>query len=168
MKSMIEIKTASEKDVPVVEDVLLDAVRWLEGINQPLWSEERVKWERLSKDFAISDFLIAFFGGIPAGCAAVVDYDPDFWPDIPKGGSLFIHKIAVKRFAAGKGISDALLFRAKEMCAESGISELRLDCHSRIPKLRAFYERNGFVCVEEKVLFGKYHTALYKFAVDEI
>jgi hypothetical protein len=92
---------------------------------------------------------------------AVIDYDPNIWENVAKGESLFIHKIAVKRFAAGQGLSGALIKHAKEMCMDRDITELRLDCHSHRPKLRAIYERNGFVCVDEKVLYGKYHTAFY-------
>jgi len=164
---MVKIVTASEKDIPVIEDILLDTVRWLDSIGKPLWREGQVKWERLSKDFALSDFRIALLDGIPAACAAVVDHDPEFWPDIEKGRSLFIHKLAVKRLAAGKGLSGALIDHAKDMCVDRGIPMLRLDCHALIPKLRAVYERNGFVCVDEKILYEKYHVAFYECEVHD-
>lgn len=164
---MIEIKTASEKDIPVVENILADTVMWLNGIDKPLWTENQIRWERLSKDFNASDFCVAYLDGKPAACMAVVDYDPQFWTDIPKGESLFIHKLAVKRFAAGKKLSDALISYAKSMCMDRSISKLRLDCHSLIPKLRAVYERNGFICVDEKILYGKYHTAFYECEVHD-
>ena len=162
---MVEIIRASEKKIPIIEDILLDCVRWLDSIGQPLWREEQVKWMRLSKDFEASDFYITLLDGKPAACMAIVDYDPEFWPDIEKGKSLFIHKLAVKRFAAGKGISDALISHAKTMCIEKGISFLRLDCHALIPKQRAVYERNGFICVDVKILYGKYHTAFYEYKI---
>jgi GNAT superfamily N-acetyltransferase len=165
---MVEVITASEKDIPIIEDILLDTVRWLDAVGQPLWREDQITWARLSKDFLPSDFCIALLDGAPAACMALVDYDPTFWPDIKKGSSLFIHKLAVKRFAAGKGLSDVLISHAKSMCLEKGIAALRLDCHSLIPKQREVYERNGFVCVDEKVLYGKYHTAFYKCEVNEL
>ena len=164
---MLSIITATEKDIPVIEDILSDAVRYLDSIGKPLWLEDEVKWARLSKSFRPSDFLIALLDGIPAACMAVVDHDPFLWPDIPKGQSLFIHKLAVKRFAAGKGLSDALISHAKQMCADGGIPALRLDCHSLMPKLRAVYERNGFVCVAEKIMFGKYHTTFYEYEIND-
>ena len=164
---MIEIKRAAEKDIPVIVDILEDAVKWLENTDKPLWSKERIQWEQLSKDFNAPDFYIAYLDGTPAGCMAVIDYDPVFWTDIQKGESLFIHKLAVKRFAAGQGLSDALISHAKSMCMDREITGLRLDCHSHRPKLRAVYERNGFICVDEKVLYGKYHTAFYKCEVHD-
>ena len=56
---MIEFITASEKEIPIIEDILLDTVHWLDSIGQSLWREEQIKWLRLSKDFAASDFQIA-------------------------------------------------------------------------------------------------------------
>lgn len=164
---MVKIITATELEIPIIEDILLDAVTWLDGIGQPLWTRESVTWARLSQAFAASDFRIALLDGMPAACMAVVDYDPGLWPDIRQGSSLFIHKLAVKRFAAGRGVSDAMIAHAKSLCMDKGIAALRLDCHALIPKQRAVYERNGFVCVEEKILYGKYHTAFYKCEVND-
>ena len=155
---MIEIITASEKEIPIIEDILLDTVRWLDSIGQSLWREEQVKWTRLSKDFAASDFQIALFDGIPAACMAVANHGPTFSSDEP---SLFICKLAIKRFAAGKNFSDVMIAHAKSMCIDRGISALRLDCSGDRLKLRAIYERNGFICVGEK----DFHVGDKKFPV---
>ena len=100
---MVDIITATEQAIPVIEDILLDSGRWPDPAGKAIWREDQIKWERLSREFRASDFHIALLDGKPAGCVAVVDVDPIFWPEIEKGRSLFIHKLAVKRFAAGKG-----------------------------------------------------------------
>lgn len=164
---MAEIIMATEKEIPVIEDILLDTVAWLDNAGKPLWTKEQVTWERLSKNFKPSDFYIAYTDGTPVACMALVDYDPGFWPEIDKGTSLFIHKLAVKRVASGRGVSTALLDYAKKECMRREISTLRLDCKALIPKLRAFYERNGFVCVDERILYKKYHTAFYVYQVHD-
>ena len=164
---MIEIKRASEKDIPAIEDILADVVAWLDGVGEPLWKAAQVTWEGLSRDydgFVAQDFHIAYLDGKPAGCMALVD-SVGFWREIPKGESLFICKLAVKRFAAGKGVADALIAYAKEMCADMGISTLRLGCSQERHKLRAVYERNGFVCVKETTIHHAgtdYSTAYYE------
>jgi len=164
---VVEIITASPIDTAIIEDILRDSVRWLDAIGQSMWREDQITWVRLSRDFSISDFRIALLDGVPAACMAVVDHDPVFWPDVKKGRSLFIHKLAVKRFAAGKGLSDALIADAKAMCVDRGIAALRLDCAQDRPKLRTVYERNGFLCVEEKVVFTHYPTAFYLCQVND-
>jgi N-acetylglutamate synthase-like GNAT family acetyltransferase len=130
----ITIKQATKSDIPVIEEILLDTVRWLDSVGQSLWGEEQVKWTRLEKDFTPSDFYVAFLDGKPAACMAVANHSPTFSSDEP---SLFICKLAVKRFAAGNNLSDVMISYAKSMCVDKGISALRLDCSGDRHKLRA-------------------------------
>ena len=139
---------------------MLDALRWMDGAGLHLWDEEDVRWEGLCKRYALQDFCIAYKDGQPAACMALSDSDA-LWPDVPKGESLFLHKIAVKRAFAGQGLTDALIGFAKCVAHARGIHALRLDCAADRAKLRALYERNGFSCVHEKLLFGKYHTVFF-------
>lgn len=85
---------------------------------------------------------------------ALIDYDPTFWPDMQKGKSLFIHKLTVKRCGAKQGVSKAFIDFAKKQAIKRNINEMRLDAHQFREKVRALYEREGFVCVNEKCLFG--------------
>jgi len=158
---MITINQAEYADIPVIKSILTDTVMWLDEIGEPMWTAEQIQWEYLSKTFTVSDFYIAYLDGVPAGCAALVDY-VDYWVDMTKGESLIINKLAVKRFAKGKGVSDAIISYAKTMCTDIGVSTLRLGCPQERLKLRALYERNGFICVAEKVTYGKYPTAFYE------
>jgi len=155
------IRQATQADIPAIEGILLDAVRWLDANGQHQWDAENVRWAKLSQYFGIHNFHLAFDGGTPVACMALIDHDPHFWPDIPKGESLYLHKVAVLRAYAGKGYVRKLVDFAKEKAACEGIKSLRLDCHLRRNKVRAVYEKLGFVCVAETVLFDQYETALY-------
>ena len=163
---MIVIERASEQDTAIIEDILSDTVAWRNNTDKPMWTAEQITWKRLSSDYCVSDFYIAYINRVPAGCVALTDY-ADYWADIPKGESLFIHKLAVKRFAAAKGVSDALILYAKSMCLDKGLSTLRLGCPQDRPKLRAVYERNSFVFVMERVTYGKYPTAFCRCDIHE-
>lgn len=158
---MIEIKQVAEADIPVIEDILLDALNWLDSTGKHMWIKERNTWEFLSAQFAAEEFCIAYLENKPVGCMALIDYDPLIWKDIKRGKSLFIHRLAVKRIAAGQGVLTALIDYAKTQAIERNINAVRLDCWQDRAKLRAIYEREGFVCVEETILFEHYHTALY-------
>ena len=116
----IIIKQATESDIPVPEEVLLNTVNWLNEMEQPLWNANEVTWDELSKNYRISDFYIAYADGKPSGCLALVDHDPFFWPDVKKGESLFIHKLAVTEAARKAGVADALIefLRSRERNAE--------------------------------------------------
>ena len=132
-------------------------------MGQPLWRAEEAKLEKLGKAYPIEDFYIAFLNGKAAGCFVLLDYDPFFWPDIKKGKALFIHKLAVTKAAKKQGVGDALINFAKDEGKRRKVSSIRLDCEQYRDKLRAFYERHGFVCVGEKTFKEKWHTAFYVF-----
>jgi len=165
--SEIRIKQAKTEDIPVIENILLDTVNWLNEMEQPLWGALEVSWDALSKNYQIGDFYIAYSDGKPSGCMALVDYEPFFWPDVKKGESLFIHKLAVTKTARKSGIADALMDFFKKQGAERGVKTLRLDTHALRPKLRAFYERHGFVFVKVKVFKGDRHTAFYIYTLPD-
>lgn len=155
------IRQASHKDIPIIEEILLDAVDWMDRNGLHQWERQAVQWETLSMYYRAEDFCIALKNAQPAACMAVVDYDPHFWPEIAKGESLFLHKLAVKRAFAGKGVSKQLIDYAKDKAIALGINDIRLDCHQNRDKVRALYERQGFVCEGEKILFEKYEAAFY-------
>lgn len=156
------IKQADEHDIPIIEEILFDAVNWLSKSGmQNTWNESNVKWSSLSKYYKINDFYIAYQNGLPAACMALTDYDPIFWPDIPEGESLYLHKVAVKREFAGKGFSGELIDFSKKMALGCCIDSIRLNCNQHRNKLRSVYENEGFVCVGEKTFFKNHDTALY-------
>ncbi|BCN32304.1 GNAT family N-acetyltransferase [Anaeromicropila herbilytica] len=153
---------AKENDIPIIEEILLDAVKWMTKTGlQNQWNETNIKWTNLSKSYRISNFYIDYEDGLPTACMALTDYDPIHWPNIPKGESLFLHKVAVKRVFAGKGLSKELINFSKELAIHNGIDVIRLNCNKHRKKLREVYENEGFICVEEKTLFENYDTALY-------
>ena len=73
--SEITIKQAKTDDIPIIENILLDTVNWLNEMEQPLWGAGEVSWDVLSKNYQIGDFYIAYSDGKPSGCMALVDYD---------------------------------------------------------------------------------------------
>ena len=156
------IKQAEEHDVLVIEEILLDAVTWMEKNKlQNQWDESSIKWNSLSKDYHINDFYIDYQNGIPVGCMAITDLDTKYWPEILKGESLYIHKLAVKRMSAGKGVSKELISFAKKLSLKNGINSLRLDCNLKRNKLRILYENEGFIYAGKKKSENSSDMALY-------
>jgi len=161
MSDGITVKQAAAADIPIIEDILLDALNWLDRTGKQMWIKSQITWGYLSTRFSIHDFSIAFMNDIPVGCMALVDADPVYWRNIQKGESLFIHQLAVKRVGAGQGVSTALIDYAKTQATLRGMGAVRLDCNQSRKKLRELYEREGFVCVEEKLFFEQYYAAMY-------
>ena len=156
------IKQADENDIHAISEILLDAVNWMKNNKlQNQWNEDNIKWNSLSKSYDINDFYIDYQNGKIAACMAITDLDKKYWSEIPQGKSLYIHKLAVKREFAGKGISKELISFAKYLSLKKGINSIRLDCNFQRHKLRMLYENEGFKFVGKKTLENKCDMALY-------
>ncbi len=153
-------KQATSADIPIIEDILFDVTDHFEKIGDPQWHKYDVTWPGLAVYFRIEDFYIAYLGETPVGCMVILDKDNYFWPEIPQGASLYIHKLAVKRAYAGQGFAREMIDHVKALSVERGIGEVRLDCRSYKPKLRRLYESAGFTLVKEAVV-GDYSAAFY-------
>jgi len=164
MSGIIAIKQAEEKDLSVIEEILLEAVN-----NFGMWSEEQVSRERLAKDFSPDELYIAYINDIPAGCMALQDCAPFFWFEkTEKGESLFLRRLAVKRSAAGQNFSKHLLEYAVNKFREKNIKSLRLDCDANIEKLNNIYKSFGFILEKRETMKigGKdYHISFYVYNI---
>lgn len=70
--------------------------------------------------------------------------DSHFWPEVLAGISAFVHKLAVRREWAKKGVSTELLSYARTRAKELGRAHLRLDCVADRYGVRSLYEGFGF------------------------
>ncbi|ENZ0353944.1 GNAT family N-acetyltransferase [Shigella flexneri] len=92
-----------------------------------------------------SELLVASCSDGIVGCCTLSAEDPEFWPDALKGEAAYLHKLAVRRTHAGRGVSSALIEACRHAARTQGCAKLRLDCH---PNLRGLYERLGFTHVD--------------------
>lgn len=67
----------------------------------------------------------------------------------PANRQLLLDGIVVSPAARGRGVGGALLTRLKELAAETGYAEMRLDVVDTNPRARALYERRGFQAIAE-------------------
>ena len=108
------------------------------------------------------------YGDVARGeVAGVVKFqreDREFWPDVPRSESAFLHRPAVSRRFAGSEISSAMLNWAVERALLLRRDYLRLDCEASRPKLRAVYERFGFVHHSDRQV-GPYFVSRYEYRV---
>ena len=107
---------------------------------------------------------MARFDGQAAGCVRFQLEDPQFWPDVPGGDSVFIHRLAVRRAFSGGVVSKALMDWAAARGRHLRRTYLRLDCEADAAKLRALYERHGFRLHSERDV-GPYRVARYERAL---
>lgn len=154
---------ATEKDILLIENLLLKKVHDLKQRGLIQWSEKEVLWKTLSKSFVPDDFYLVYQNETLIACFAVADEDPLFWPDVRKGKSLFIHKLTVDDSMKGAGIADQILTFFKELGNMLNLSDVRLDVRADKDKLIKLYERNGFFKVGEISVLSDTNSYLYQY-----
>ena len=157
----INMIRAEAKDAATVSSILTKAARYLDSIDQTLWQCEDLSVESIAADVDAGLYFLAWAEGEAVGTLRFQLEDPMCWPDIQLGSSTFIHRLAIRRNAAGKGVSSRMLDWAKLTTRQLGRRFLRLDCAIR-PKLCAVYEKNGFTKHSERQI-GPYHVVRYEF-----
>lgn len=162
----VVIRQAVAADEPVVEEMLLEAARWVDALGVVMWEEGELRRERIADDIAAAEFFIAEMDAAPAGAIRFQLRDLLFWPDIPQEESAFVHRLVVRRAYKGQGLSTALLGWAADRARELGRRFLRLDCDAHRMKLRALYERFGFKLHSHRQV-GSYYVARYELPLEE-
>ena len=158
------VRQAMREDTEIVADILGEAARWLEKSGMGMWRDDELVPASIAADVAGGLFFLAECDGEAAGVVKFQLEDGRFWPDVPQGEAAFVHRLAVRRRFAGGEVSSALLGWAVERARSLGRDFLRLDCEASRAKLRAIYERFGFVHHSDRQV-GPYYVSRYEYRV---
>lgn len=164
MESLVNIRQAAHQEAGAVSDILREAAHWLEESGMPLWREDELKSADIAADVAAGLFFLAEVSGDAAGVVRFQLEDFTFWPDVPRGETAYVHRLAVRRRYAGSGVSKALLYWAVERTRALGRQYLRLDCVASRPRLRSVYESFGFRHCDDRQV-GRYYVSRHEYDV---
>lgn len=159
------VAPASRADLAAASSILVEAAEWAIARGEPLWDPKDLTPERLGRDVEAGSLHLAWLADRPVGTIAVSREDPLFWPDVPAGESLFVHRLAVRRAVAGRGVALAMLDWARMQGRSAGLRWLRLDCSAAHPGLVAYYEGLGFLRCGERVI-AEFRNALFQQEID--
>lgn len=140
----LSVSWATEDDTDTVSTILREAAAWLRRRGIPLWDDAELLPSRLFSERARGRYCLAYRGADAIGTARIQWADEELWPDATPGEAIYLHRIAVRRAAAGTGVPEALLAFADEMARTRGASCLRLDCDASRIKLSELYTSLGF------------------------
>jgi len=161
------VRPATSQDTATIADILTEAAHWLEQSGMRMWRDDELQPGRIAADVEAGLFHLAESDGEAAGVVKFQLEDPLFWPDVPPGESAFVHRLAVRRGFAGRGISSVLLSWAVREARSHGRQYLRLDCEASRAKLRAVYERFGFHHHSDRQV-GPYFVSRYEYCVSPL
>ena len=153
----IEIRVTGSDD-PETSAAIIEAVAsWGASEGFPNWTPgtftgpDSVGLSRLRGDIATKSLYLVWRGDSPVATFSLLERDPVFWPDAGDD-ALYLHRFAVRRAAAGAG-RHAVAWCLRE-ARRRRRSFVRLDCLAENPGIRRYYERFGFVAVDETVIDG--------------
>ena len=156
------MRRASAEDAAAVTAILTDAAKWVERLDgTTMWVDDELAEGRIASDVDAGLFHVAECDGEIAGVLKFQLDDQLFWPDLATSDSAFIHRLAVRRNFAGRGVSTALLGWAVDHARSLGRRYLRLDCDAERARLRDVYERFGFRFHSFRQV-GSYYVARYE------
>ncbi len=141
----VNIQKADPSDAPMIASVLQEAATWLVDGGRALWSGADISHQRVLQDTTAGLFHVARDDEQIVGVMKFELEDAYFWPEVLPGTSAFIHKLAIRREWAKKGVSIELLTYARVRAQQLERAHLRLDCVADRQGLRKLYEDFGFV-----------------------
>jgi GNAT superfamily N-acetyltransferase len=143
------IHRAEEGDLAGAVEILEEAAEWTARLGLPSWEPGGFRSPsgrgrtQLTKALLSGGLYVARIGEEAAATVSLLDRDVRFWPGA-RPDALYVHKLAVSRRYARRGVGRAILEWAAEEARERGKQHLRLDCSQEDPRIRAYYEDAGF------------------------
>ena len=133
----VEIRPAGPEAAPVVHRLTQAAFAGQETLTPPsgaLHETEDVVREQLAKRAG----LVAYAGGVPAGCLRIVEGDD---------GRLHVRRVSVDPAYRGRGICSALMRHAEDAARADGRTALWLGVRDQLPDNLAVYRHLGYETV---------------------
>ena len=152
-----EIRRAHSGDAETSAAIIEEVADWGVSEGSPSWipgsftGPESVGMSRLRGDIAARSLYLVWRGESAVATFSLLERDPVFWPGAGDE-ALYLHRFAVRRAAAGSGRQ--VVAWCLQEAQRRGRSFVRLDCLAENPGIRRYYERFGFVAVDETVIDG--------------
>ncbi len=143
--------------------ILREVAQWLLDSGQELWQLDTLTPGNLFDAYTRGNCYVMYADGVAAATFILQWKDPLYYPHVPDGTAGFIHKVAIRRAFAGRGLFAPILDFCRQTCLERGIHQIQLETDATRPALMRFYERHGFVPTYQKEIeeFGQTFLCQY-------
>jgi GNAT superfamily N-acetyltransferase len=139
----MNVRQARWGDAETVAGLLDEATVWVNDLGYNQWPLPFPQDQLLAAIDRGEVYVVEAEDGETVGTVTILEEDPIYWPDQPSD-ALYVHKLAVRRDHAGRGVGAAIIEWANAEAAEAGRHFLRLDCQGDNPGIRDYYEGLGF------------------------
>ena len=159
---MLRIARGTLDDVADADSLIRATADWLIKKGEPLWGPNETSHDELERVARAGELVIGRLNNELATCMYLHDEDRVFWPQVPPGEALYVHRLAVARKFAGRGYAHAMLAWAVSEARAKGRAVLRLDCEPRA-KLLALYESAGYTRIDpEPIQVGEHFVVRHE------
>jgi GNAT superfamily N-acetyltransferase len=159
----VNVKRARHEDADTVAELLDEATVWVGELGFEQWPLPFPRDELAEAIDRGEVYVVEGENDEAVATLALLQDDPQYWGDRPQD-ALYLHKFAVRRDRAGRGVGAAVVEWANAEAAEAGREFLRLDCLCDNPRIRDYYEDLGFEHRGDLVLNGR-NMSLYERSV---
>jgi GNAT superfamily N-acetyltransferase len=156
----VNVKRARHGDADTVAELLDEATVWVGELGFEQWPLPFPRDELAEAIDRGEVYVVEGEDDEPVATLVLLQDDPQYWGDRPQD-AFYLHKFAVRRDRAGRGIGAAVVEWANAEAAEAGREFLRLDCLCDNPRIRDYYEDLGFEHRGDLVLNGR-NMSLYE------
>ena len=159
----MNVRRAQHGDADIVASLLDEATIWVGELGFTQWTFPFPRRELAAAIDRGEVYVVEAEDGDAVATVTILADDPRYWGDRPPD-AFYVHKLAVRRDQAGRGVGAAVVEWANAEAAEAGREFLRLDCLGDNPGIRDYYEGLGFEHRGDLVLDGR-NMSLYERAV---
>ncbi len=165
MSNGLEIVRAGDGNLDGVLAVLEEAAEWLvaKGIEGP-WRPGFFSRQAFADQIARGEVYVSRLGEETVGTITLQWSDELFWPGASSDAG-YVHKFAVRPAYLGRGFGLQMLEWASRTAELARKTCLRLNCLATNRKLRDYYEKAGFIHVDDVEVAG-WKFSLYQKNLD--
>ena len=150
----MNVRRAQQEDALTVAGLLDEATVWVNDLGFSQWPLPFPRDQLAAAIDRGEVYVVESEDGEGVATVSMLPDDPEYWGDQPPD-AFYVHKLAVRRDQAGRGIGAAIVEWANAEAAEAGREFLRLDCLADNPGIRDYYEDLGFEHRGDLVLDGR-------------
>jgi GNAT superfamily N-acetyltransferase len=156
----VNVRRALPADAAVAAEILDEASAFIATLGFGHWPVPFPQ-DELAYRIERGELYVVEVEGEAAATLTLLWDDPPFWGERPPD-AVYLHKLAVRRAFAGRGLGAAIVEWVDEHAAAAGRSYVRLDCQREDAGIRSYYERLGFEHRGDKDDDSRFAVALYE------
>ena len=138
----MNVRRALPADAAAAAGILDEATAYVSTLGFEQWPVPFPQ-DELAHRIERGELYVVDVDGQPAATLTLLWDDPAYWGERPPD-AVYLHKLAVGRAFAGRGLGAAIVDWVDGHAASAGREFVRLDCQRDDAGIRTYYERLGF------------------------